>query len=151
MFDVLSQPWWTYILVGCIGGIFSATFGVGSGIILIPVLVLAFALPQKSAQGICLAVMVPMALVGAMKYKMNPDIDVSMVIVVLLAIGAVVGALIGASLAAWMSALTLRRLFAIVMIVAAGRLLTTKPKPRTGVQGTTPVTAGQDTREDFRP
>jgi uncharacterized membrane protein YfcA len=151
MFDVLSQPWWTYILVGCISGIFSATFGVGSGIILIPILVLAFALPQKSAQGICLAVMVPMALVGAMKYKLNPEVDMNMAIIVLLAIGAVAGALIGANLAAWMSALTLRRLFAIVMIAAAVRMLTTKPKQQAVAQGTTPVTAEQDTQEDFGP
>lgn len=125
------EGWYLYILVGLACGIFSATFGVGSGIILVPTLVLIFALPQKSAQGVCLAVMVPMALAGAIRYKMNPDIRVDMWIVGLLAVGGVVGAVIGASIAGRVSGLMLRRMFAIIMIIAAVRMLMTpglKPK-----------------------
>jgi len=127
------EGWYLYILVGLACGIFSATFGVGSGIILVPALVLIFALPQKSAQGICLAAMVPMALAGAIRYKMNPDIRVDMWIVGLLAVGGVVGAVIGASIAGRVSGLMLRRMFAIIMIIAAVRMLMTPgPKPKTG-------------------
>jgi uncharacterized membrane protein YfcA len=126
------EGWYLYILVGFACGIFSATFGVGSGIILVPTLVLIFALPQKSAQGVCLAVMVPMALAGAIRYKMNPDIRVDMWIVGLLAVGGVVGAVIGAGIAGRVSGLMLRRMFAIIMIIAAVRMLMTPgPKPKT--------------------
>jgi uncharacterized membrane protein YfcA len=72
--------------------------------------------------------MVPMALVGAARYRMNPDIEVSLPVALLLAAGGVAGALIGSSLAGWMSAVSLRRLFAVVMILAAVRLLTTTPE-----------------------
>jgi uncharacterized membrane protein YfcA len=150
MLDALSQPWWAYIVVGLVCGVFSATFGVGSGIIMVPVLVLAFALPQKSAQGICLAVMVPMALVGALQYKMNPDIQVNTGAVILLAVGGMVGAYVGANLAAWLPAMTLRRLFAIVMIVAAVRLLTTK-QPQPTAHALTPTATENDSSEEGGP
>jgi hypothetical protein len=124
------EGWYLYILVGLACGVFSATFGVGSGILMIPILVLAFATKQKSAQGICLAVMVPMALVGAIRYQMNPKIVVDMKLVGLLTIGGVVGALIGARIAAKLHPDVLRRMFAIVMIIAAVRMLIVKgPKP----------------------
>ena len=127
------EYWWGYLIAGLFCGAFSATFGVGSGIILIPTLVLIFTLPQKSAQGICLAAMVPMALVGAIRYRLNPAIEVNLNIVLLLAAGGVAGALIGSWLASVLPALTLRRLFALVMIVAAVRMLLSGP-PKKGEQ-----------------
>ena len=141
MFEALNQPWWAYVLAGCLCGVFSATFGVGSGILMIPVLILAFGVPQKSAQGVCLAVMVPIALVGALKYKLNPAIDMPSTLVLLLALGGVAGALLGSVLADWLSALTLRRLFALLMIAAAARLFFTKPPPEPTSQGPPPMAA----------
>ncbi len=120
------ESWYLYVLLGLGCGIFSATFGVGSGILLVPALVLIFSLPQKSAQGVCLAVMVPMVLVGAIRYKINPHIRVDLALVALLAIGGVVGALIGSWIAGRVPGLLLRRLFAVVMIIAAVRMLMVK-------------------------
>ena len=37
--------WYLYIFVGLACGAFSATFGVGSGILMVPALVLIFSLP----------------------------------------------------------------------------------------------------------
>lgn len=141
MFEALNQPWWTYILAGCICGVFSATFGVGSGIIMIPVLILVFGVQQKSAQGVCLAVMVPIALVGAVQYKLNPTIDIHWGAICLLSLGGVAGAVLGAGVADRMSSLTLRRLFALLMIIAAVRLLTTNPPPEPKADGASRVTA----------
>jgi uncharacterized protein len=125
------EAWYLFVLAGLICGIFSATFGVGAGIIMIPALVLLFSMPQKSAQGICLAVMVPMALVGALRYKLNPQIELDIGVIGLLCIGAVVGAWIGAGIAGWLPASVLRKLFALIMIVAAIRMLTTSPASKT--------------------
>ena len=119
------EYWWAYILAGLVCGIVSAMFGVGSGIIMIPVLALAFSLPQKSAQGVALAVMVPMALVGAIRYKLNPEIEMDMGIVAWLAAGAVVGALVGTGFIGSVSGTLLRRLFAIIMIIVAVKMLLT--------------------------
>ena len=115
--------WWAYAILGLLVGTFSSTFGVGSGIILIPALVLLFGVPQKSAQGICLAVMVPMALVGAIRYRLNPEIAMDLKVIVMLSVFGVVGAYLGSSIAAYVPASALRKLFAVVMIVAAMKML----------------------------
>ena len=52
---------------------------------------------QKSAQGISLWVMVPMALMGALRYAWNPDIKLDPRAVLLLIPFAVIGANLGSS------------------------------------------------------
>ncbi len=125
--QLLSSWWPYYLLAGLLCGIYSATFGVGSGTILVPILVLIFGFAQKSAQGTCLAVMVPMALVAAIRYKLNPNIEVDLQVVAILAIGGVIGAVIGAGIAGWVSGAVLRKMFAVILIVIAIKMLITKP------------------------
>lgn len=116
------ELWWLLILVGVACGIYSSMFGVGAGTLMIPILVLIFALPQKSAQGLALAVMVPMVLVGAIRYKMNPAIDMDLRIAAWLAVGGVVGAWVGSHIAHVLPAVTLRRVFAVVIVLLAIRM-----------------------------
>ncbi len=141
----MIDGWWIYILIGLLCGIVSATFGVGSGIVLIPILVVFFSFPQKEAQGTCLAVMVPMALTGAIRYKLNPELDFNLSLVLMLAIGGIFGALIGAWIAHNVSGATLRKMFAALLIVAAVKILITSPKKTTpAVDQSTPVGATTD-------
>lgn len=121
------ENWWLYILIGLCCGIFGASFGVGSGIILVPVLAILFSFPQKSAQGMSLAVMIPLAMMGAWRYYQNLDIDIRLGVVLFLSIGAVVGAFIGAKIAGFLPAYVLRKLFAIFLIVAAMKMLFFSP------------------------
>jgi len=88
------------ICLGICAGILSGTLGVGSGAIVVPALVLLFSFHQKTAQGTALAVMVPMALVGAIRYKLSPDLQMDISSAALIALGAVAGALLGTELAA---------------------------------------------------
>ncbi len=111
------------IVLGVAAGVISAMLGVGSGIVLVPALVLIMGLPQKSAQGTALAVMVPMALVGAARYAANPNIDISFMRVTLLSVGAIVGALIGAVIAARVPGIVLRRIFAGFLLIVSVRML----------------------------
>lgn len=117
------------LLLGLAAGILSAMLGVGSGILLVPALTLAFALSQKSAQGTALAVMVPMAFVGAMRYVANPDIEINFMRVGLLAVGAIVGAFIGSAIASHLPNAVLRRIFAVFLLVVAVRMLLPKRQP----------------------
>ncbi len=94
-----GMSWYWLVLIGVFSGTLSGAIGVGSGIIIIPTLVFGMSVPQKSAQGMALAVMIPMVLVGAVRYKMNPEIQMNMSIVGLLAVGAVAGAFIGVEIA----------------------------------------------------
>lgn len=129
MLGQAAGPSWTFILLGVAAGILSGTLGVGSGTLLIPALVLIYYLPQKSAQGITLAVMVPMALVAAIRYKLNPAISVPFSIVALIALGAVGGAFVGAELAHYLPGSVLRKCFAIFIIVVGVRMLLVTPRP----------------------
>jgi len=128
-----------YVILGVIAGVISGCLGVGSGLVLIPAMVLLFSVPQKSAQGIALAVMVPMALVGAWRYIANPAIRVDMRLVALIVVGAVVGALIGSQLAAFLPAKALKKAFAAFLILVAGRILW--PRPRSDARSAPPTAA----------
>ena len=76
----LSSCWWLFIVLGVCAGLVSGTLGLGGGTVFIPALVLLWGFEQKSAQGTALAIMVPMTLVGALRYWKNPEIDMSLTI-----------------------------------------------------------------------
>lgn len=114
---------WMFLTLGVCAGVVSGMLGVGSGIIIIPTLVLLLHLPQKSAQGMCLAAMIPMAAIGALRYKLNPDIDVNMMSAGLIAVGGVAGAFVGVEIAIRLPGSVLRRIFACFVIVAGLRML----------------------------
>ena len=129
MIGQLSNPWWFFILLGIGAGILSGTLGIGSGIILVPVLVLACGFEQKSAQGMSLAIMVPMALVGALRYWKNPDIEMNTLVIGLVICGALAGVLAGTELVFRLPSHTLRKIFAIFLAIVAVRMFTASPRP----------------------
>ena len=128
MLAQLSNPWWTFVILGLAGGLLSGVLGVGSGIVFVPVLVSVFMLPQKSAQGTALAVMVPMALLGAIRYWQNPSIEINMVLVAFLVLGALVGVLIGTAVIEHVPGHWLRKVFAVLMVIVAVRMFMMPPK-----------------------
>ena len=132
----LPGPWWALVVLGLAAGVVSGMLGVGSGIIIVPALTLVFAMQQKSAQGTALAVMVPMALMGAFRYWQNPAIRIDFGTVGLLAAGALVGALVGAAIAGRVSGPWLRRIFAVfVLAVGIKMFLTTFKRPAAPATG----------------
>ncbi|MHC4542032.1 MAG: sulfite exporter TauE/SafE family protein [Planctomycetota bacterium] len=134
MIALLSDPWWVFILLGICAGVISGTLGVGSGVIVVPVLVLLLGFEQKAAQGTALAVMVPMALLGAVRYWKNPEIEMNLVIILLFALGALAGVLAGTEIAGRLPGHTLRKVFAIFMAMGAIIMFTFSPKPpKTGM------------------
>ncbi len=140
--ELISNSWWMFILLGILSGILSGCLGVGSGALLIPALVIIFTIPQKSAQGMALAVMVPMALVGAIRYKLNPNINIDYNHVILIAMGALVGVMIGTELITKIPAATLKKIFAIFLIVVAVKMLFTQSKK--------PIIKTQDIKEELK-
>ena len=130
MIGQLSSSWWIFIVLGIGAGIISGALGLGSGTIVVPALVLLFDFGQKSAQGTALAVMAPMALIGALRYWQNPEIELNMVIIGLIICGSIAGALVGVELAGMLPANVLRRVFAIFLIIVAVKMFMTSEKPR---------------------
>jgi uncharacterized membrane protein YfcA len=130
MISQLSNYWWVFIMLGVCAGLVSGTLGLGSGTVLIPTLVLFCGFGQKSAQGTALAVMVPMALVGALRYWKNPEIEMNMAIIAFIVVGALAGTLAGTELATRLPSNTLRKIFAIFLAIVAVRMFTLSPKSK---------------------
>lgn len=114
--------WWMLGLTGVACGILSSLFGVGSGLILVPMLVLIFGFNQQAAQGTSLAVIVPMSLVGALSYRYLNGVELQVRPILWLAAGGVAGAILGSRLPGWLSAPVCQRLFAILLMIIAVRM-----------------------------
>ncbi|MEA3226462.1 MAG: sulfite exporter TauE/SafE family protein [Planctomycetota bacterium] len=129
MIGQLPHCWWAFMLLGIFAGIVSGMLGLGSGSVVVPALVLVFSFQQKSAQGTALALMVPIAFLGAFRYWKNPQIEISLVIVALIVLGALPGVLAGTELAARLPSHALRKIFAVVLAIIAVKMFTASPKP----------------------
>ena len=119
----LASWWWSFMLLGFVAGLLSGSLGVGSGIIVVPALVLLMQCPQKSAQGMALALMVPMALLGVIQYARTPGVNLHWAVVGLLVAGAVLGVLVGTRCMARIPDVWLQRTFAVFIIVVGIRML----------------------------
>jgi uncharacterized membrane protein YfcA len=121
------------IILGLVTGLLSGTLGIGGGVIVVPALVYLFHMPQKGAQGISLALMVPVAMMGVFQYWRLGNLQISAARLAWLCAGAAGGVLIGSLLADRLPAAVLRRAFAILLLVVAARMLwparTPEPKP----------------------
>lgn len=110
-----------YLAGGLAMGVLSAMFGVGGGIILIPVLVTFFGFSQHLAAGTSLLVMIPIALLGAARLTRAGHTDWPQGLRI--GVGAIPGAIAGASAALLIAGRPLQVAFAIVMTIAALQML----------------------------
>jgi len=83
------------VLIGLVAGVFSSLFGVGGGIVIVPLLILVAAFGTKEATATSLGAIVITALAGVTLYAVRGKVDVAYALLV--GIPAVVGALIGTS------------------------------------------------------
>ncbi|MFH1104592.1 MAG: sulfite exporter TauE/SafE family protein [Actinomycetota bacterium] len=110
-----------FIAIGLFAGVMGASLGVGGGIVYVPALVSLFAFAQHEAQGTSLAVIVPSALVAAVVHARAGR--VVWAVAIPLGIGGVIGGLIGGTTAQALSAPVLRRIFAVLLVITALRML----------------------------
>lgn len=106
---------------GVVIGVVSALFGVGGGILIVPFLVLAVGESQHVAEGTSLLIALPTALAGALVHRRNNF--VSWPHSRTLALGGVAGAYLGATLALALPGDTLRRMFAVVLLLIGVRTI----------------------------
>ena len=129
MFESASSITIATLVLGLLTGLLSGSLGIGGGVVVVPALVFLFAMSQKGAQAVSLALMVPMALVGAIQYWRFGHLQLSGSRLVLLAVGALVGVSLGAMLADRLPAAVLRRCFAVLLMFVAVRMLWQDSKP----------------------
>lgn len=65
------------VLIGLVAGLFSALFGVGGGIVIVPLLILAVGFDGKVATGTSLAAIGITALAGTIFYAFEGHVDVA--------------------------------------------------------------------------
>jgi uncharacterized protein len=113
--------WFAGLGIGVSAGILSGLVGIGGGIILVPALVYFFGMDQKTAQGTSLLVLLPpTGLLAFIQYYKAGHVDVK--IGIILVIGLLVGGWFGGGFAQQLPQAALRKIFAIVMIIAAGQM-----------------------------
>jgi len=109
------------LLVGLIAGYFSGLIGIGGGVIIVPALVLLFGFTEHTAQGTTLALLVPpIGILAVMSYYQKGYVDIKTAIII--CIGFVVGGFIGGKMAVSINETTLRKVFAVVLILLGARM-----------------------------
>jgi hypothetical protein len=109
------------LTIGFVAGFFGALFGVGGGIVLVPLLVIAVALDQRRASATSLAAILVSSVAGAVTYALHGDVKPGAA--ALVGIPAVAGVLLGTALQQRIPVQRLTYLFALVLAVVGVRLL----------------------------
>lgn len=110
------------IIVGLLAGILSGFVGVGGGIIMVPALIWLLHYNQHQAQGTSLAVlMLPVVLLAVRNYWKEGMIDWKVVGVI--AVAFVAGGYLGSKGALALPADTVKRIFGVVMLFVAIKLI----------------------------
>ena len=112
-----------YILIGIAAGVLSGLFGIGGGVVIVPALLLVARMAPLTATGTSLgALLLPVGALGAWEYYRKGQLDLR--IALLLAVGLFFGAFFGAKLAQVLTAVQLKRAFAVFLVLIAIRVWT---------------------------
>jgi len=107
--------------IGTLAGLFSGLFGVGGGIVMVPLLVLWLGYGERTATGTSLAAIVIIATVAASIQGAYGNLHVGDGLLV--GIPAVAGVVLGTELQQRISTRSISLLFAVLLVLIAGDLL----------------------------
>ena len=119
------------LAIGVAAGLLAGLLGIGGGVLMVPAMVLLLGMDQHVAQGTSLLVIIPAAALGSFTHHRHGRLALRDAAGV--AIGGVLGAALGSITALSLDEELLQRLFAILILVVAARLLMTgrsAPDPR---------------------
>jgi uncharacterized membrane protein YfcA len=112
----MNHDLWYYLFVGLTGiatGLLSGLLGVGGGVVMVPIFIYLFKTDVHTAIGTSLAIIVPTALMGALKHYSQQAVDWRLFWIV--SIFAILGAFAGAHLSLGASAPVLKKTFAVFL------------------------------------
>ena len=110
------------LLIGLAAGLLSGMVGVGGGIIIVPCLIFFLGFTQKGAQGNSLGLLLlPLGVLGVMNYYREGHVDYRVVLV--MALGFILGNFYGSKWALMLNDDKLKKIFAIIMLLAAVKML----------------------------
>ena len=110
------------VMIGLMAGVFGGMFGVGGAIIMIPALVYFLGADQQLAQGTSVAIMLPpIGLFAAYNYYKAGQVNIWWAVII--AVSFMVGGYFGSKIALSLSENLLRKLFAVLLIILAIRMM----------------------------
>jgi uncharacterized protein len=107
--------------IGLVAGLFSALFGVGGGIVIVPLLILLAGFPSRTATGTSLAAIGITALAGTILYALEGEVEVAHA--ALVGLPAAAGAVAGTAVQQRISGRALTLAFALLLAAIAVWLL----------------------------
>jgi len=113
--------WLGIAVIGFLGGVTSGLFGVGGGVVFVPLLMIFFGFNPHLAIGSSLVAIVPTAVVGAFRHFSSGRVDWKVALA--LVCFAMAGAWLGAGISLRMDVALLRKFYAVFLFVVAFRLL----------------------------
>ena len=122
------------LLLGASAGILSGMFGIGGGLVIVPVLIVVFGLDAKTAVGTSLfALLLPTGLLGVLEYWRRGELR--LVPGLLVALGLFCGAYFGARVTGVLSISIMKRVYAAFLILVAIYFLwTSMPEADKGLE-----------------
>ncbi len=110
------------LLVGLAAGVMGGLVGVGGGIIIVPSLIYFLSFSQKEAQGTSLGILLlPIGILGVLQYYKAGYVDMRSVWLV--SFGFLLGSYFGSKIALSLPQETVRKIFAVLMILIALKML----------------------------
>jgi uncharacterized membrane protein YfcA len=109
------------VLVGVVIGILAGLFGVGGGVVLVPLLVVLWSIAPVVAKGTSLAVVVPTAIVGTLRNRANLNADLRLAAIV--GVAGIVSAVVGSEVAHEIDDRLSNVLFAILLVIVSLKLI----------------------------
>ena len=113
------------LALGVAIGSVSSMVGIGGGVLLIPALVLLYGMSQKTAQGTSIAtLLLPIGIFAFWEYRKAGHVNLKLAMLV--ALGFAIGGYFGGIWAQDLSDVVLRRIFALVLVLLAAKLVFTR-------------------------
>ncbi|BAY21438.1 hypothetical protein NIES2100_11920 [Calothrix sp. NIES-2100] len=117
-------------LAGIVIGIFSSMLGVAGGELIIPTIILVFAIDIKLAGSLSLAISIPTIIMGLFKYRSQQrlqEVKSEQIFIVSMAFGSIIGALIGSIFLRYVTNSWLYVILGVILLLSAFKLAKHKP------------------------
>src|SRR5450432_106656 len=109
-------------VIGLAAGVLSGMIGIGGGIIIVPALVFILGFSQQQAQGTSLGLLLmPVGILAVLNYYKQGYIDIK--VVGIMCITFVLGGWLGSKLALSMPQETVKKIFAVLLLIVAAKML----------------------------